>query len=92
MKTIAEYEVKFPSWALSYVINGDDSGITPEDKRLVDSYMSRFPAGAIVDYEAEAGEYFTWCPEFGLACDVVDAHIIVLAPEDLAGNIREGLG
>lgn len=59
MKTIAEYEVEFPAWALSYVINGDDSGITAEDKTIVDAYMSQYPAGAIVDYEADGEEYFT---------------------------------
>ena len=135
METIAEYTgLKIPDWALSYIVNADDSGITPEDKKLVDDYFQQFQDEAekvgghyifgietysddldvaeeylidIIDfdlvYEKEEVDivadckkalakvmelkkrkdewkepYFTWNPEFGLACDVVDCTILIV--------------
>lgn len=83
MKKLAEYEVKFPAWALSYVVNGDSSGISAEDKKQVDTYMRQYEGRGHVEVCTPADDnwepYFDWNPEFGLACDVVDCTILILA-------------
>lgn len=86
MKTIAEYNgLKVPSYALPYLVNGDDSGITPEDKHNIDlwykDYEGRLQEGESLIFAVEDNEqeqYFTWNPEFGLPCDVVDCTILIL--------------
>lgn len=82
MKTVAEYEVKFPAWALSYVVNGDASGIEPEDKKQVDNYMRQYEGRGHVEVCLPAEDnwesHFSWSPEFGLPCDVVDCTILIL--------------
>lgn len=43
MITVKEYKhLQIPIWALSYLVNDDASGITEEDKILVDKYMNRY--------------------------------------------------
>ena len=135
METIAEYNgLRIPDWSLSYIVNGDDSGITPEDKKLVDDYFQQFQdeaekAGGHYIFAVETNEadykkaaedlmeelqiefladdddysnkhywqdriedlcelksrrnqdkesYFTWNPEFGSACNVVDCTILIV--------------
>lgn len=66
---------KIPVWAVTYLVNGDDSGLTPEDKKMVDDYVERLLEkkhlrllGPIDGTESEFEPY----PAFGLACGTVD--------------------
>lgn len=82
MKIKEQYDdVKLPTWSLSYIINGESSGITEDDKKMVDEYMAQFTGGDVIVDVSDEEEYFTWSPEFGLACNVVDATILVLVPD-----------
>jgi len=38
--------LRIPTWALSYIVNADSSGITEEDKNLVDKYLGVFEKAA----------------------------------------------
>ena len=86
MKTLKEYdELAIPSWALSYLVNNDATGLSDEDRAQVDSFIADFEAEAkslnahvmFVD-DAEGGEFFTNSPEFGLPCNCVEAKILIL--------------
>jgi hypothetical protein len=85
MKLINYIEDKFPTYALSYVINGDASGMEDEDiancdewyARLTESLKESHPDARIeflYDDQDESGS-FTPYPAFGLACDTVDCVI-----------------
>jgi len=86
MKTYKRYDVKIPEYALSYLINGDDSGLNTEDIQAIDSYMMTFENesesvnGSIVICSPEENQesYFIASPAFGLACTVQDIHILIL--------------
>jgi hypothetical protein len=77
-----------PAYAVVYLEYGHDSAFTPEDIRNVDGFMAvyyemanQYPGGHVfIDY-GEEESYFTWSPAFGLACDVYDATITILANE-----------
>ena len=72
--------VKIPSWALCYLINGDDSGLDAEDKKTVDDWVEKTREGGVIDVCCpEEGEeaYFCSHPAFGLACDVAECDVIV---------------
>ena len=72
MKTISEYtELAIPDYALSYLVNGDASGLEDSDRLVIDEYMAQFYAeaskeGGSMIFDCGDGEsYFTWHPEFG---------------------------
>ena len=86
MKIIETYEVKLPAYALSYIVNGDSSGIDDNDIKAIDNYMKYFYKQAdsldghvIVSNEENNEEpYFTFSPDFGLACEVMDYKILIV--------------
>lgn len=66
---------KIPGWAVNYLVNSDDSNLTPEDRKTVDDYVERLLKeerlrllGPIDGTESE----FEPHPAFGLACGTVD--------------------
>ena len=62
----------FPSWALCYLINGDDSGLTDDEIAMVDSWVDNSGCNVFsISYFSENDKHFSWSPEFGLACDCV---------------------
>ena len=72
--------VKIPTWALCYLINGDDSGLEAEDKKLVDDWVEKTREGGRINvcYPKEGEEaYFCRYPAFGLPCDVEECDVIV---------------
>ena len=85
METISKHEgLAVPSYALSYLVNADDSGLENNDRDNIDTWYQQFlneakAAGGSVIFGVEgSGEsYFTWSPEFGLACDVTDCTILI---------------
>jgi|WetSurSiteA1Bulk_404760.scaffolds.fasta_scaffold57653_2 hypothetical protein len=92
MKKVSVEVVRFPAYALSYLINGDSSGITEEDVTAIDAWwneqVSALTEGQhlILDPADQADQYFTWHPAFGLACDVIDCNLVVLEPDEEARN------
>lgn len=73
-------KVKIPSWALCYLINSDDSGLDPEDKKTVDDWVEKMREGGRMDVccpnEGEEAYFSNW-PAFGLPCDVEDCDVLV---------------
>ena len=64
-----------PQWAVCYLVNADDSALTPEDKKTVDDYVERLLKeehlrllGPIDGTE----NGFSSHPAFGLPCETVD--------------------
>jgi len=86
MITIRRYDdLRIPDYALSYLVNGDDSGLDEQDKKNIDSYMKNFynvlndEEFIIFAVNQECKEsYFTWHPAFGLACSVIDCTILIV--------------
>lgn len=72
------HAVKIPTWAMSYLVNGDDSALDEDDKATIDTWVERTRNGGSVHVHASDGEpYFCSCPAFGLACDVEDCDVVV---------------
>lgn len=88
MKIHAEYDVKLPNYSLTYLINGDSSGIDGDDILTIDNGMKRFYEIAdsvngsltisVMDSDDNQESYFSSWPLFGLPCSVYDAKIIIL--------------
>lgn len=88
MRTEYDRIARIPDYALSYLINGDDSRLSPEDKKIIDQWKLTYEtmakeANGYFELSQENPEenvdsYFTWNPEFGLACNVYDYHILIL--------------
>lgn len=84
MITVKEYTVKMPSYALSYLVNGDSSALNEEDIAIIDRWYNKLQARAdlfqcvVIIAPGDEEPYFTATPEFGLPCDVVDCTITFL--------------
>ena len=86
METVAEYTgLNVPDYALFYLVNGDDSGIEPDDKAIVDAWYAEFEQKAnavnghvIFSTETDDEGYFSNSPEFGLPCTCYDCTIIIV--------------
>jgi len=87
MKIQAEFSEKVPTWALSYLVNDDCSGITEEDKEMVDKFWNKYQRKADMFHcfvtlnfpeDIDNEKYFCSTPSFGLACDVVDCEVIFM--------------
>jgi len=62
-----------PTWALCYIINGDASGLTDEEIRLVDEAMRKNNIEIVSPrYNEDISHY----PFFGLPTEVEDCDII----------------
>ena len=86
MKIKAQFEERIPSYALSYLINGDMSGLESDDAKNIDKWLAEFDVDgdewmdvSVNDYEEE--EYFTSMPAFGLPCNVMDCTVTVFTKE-----------
>lgn len=85
MMTISEYtELAVPDYALSYLVNGDSSGIDDDDKKTIDEWYQQFideaqaVSGHIIFDASSEDSYFTWDPEFGLACECCNCTILIV--------------
>ena len=68
--------VKLPTWALCYLINGDDE-LSFEDTQLIENWIKKNSFDKYTIFSPiNDDEYFTGYPEFGLACNVVDCNIL----------------
>jgi len=65
---------RIPQWAVCYIVDGNDSGLTPDDKELVDDYVDRLEReglGLVCPMDGTENEFCAH-PAFGLACETVD--------------------
>lgn len=64
---------KIPAYAVCPIEYGDYSGFSDEDEQEIKDFLEEeFPNGYVVDWK-DGEEYFSSCPAFGLATNVVDA-------------------
>ena len=83
---------KVPQWAVCYLVNDDDSGLEPDDKKMVDDFVENLACqGLRLICPIEGTESgFEPYPAFGLACDTVDWTAEVL-PKTYELEYRETL-
>ena len=88
MRIIFQQQVKMPAYAIGYLEYGEGPSLSEEDVDSINIFMatyrvmaSQYPGGHVVVEYGEEEPYFTWSPPFGLACDVYDATITILANE-----------
>jgi hypothetical protein len=63
------FDCEFPTWALNYAVNGDNTGLTSDEVAMVDDWMEHKDFfGSDSD-----NEFFSKFPAFGLPCTCVDA-------------------
>ena len=70
--------VEIPDWALSYLVNGDATGLTDEEFEDVKDFEEQY------EYVSEvpgAERSFSWSPQFGDASDCIDC-IVRERPEE----------
>ena len=70
---------KIPTWSLGYIINGDATGLTDEEIRMIDKWLNDWQVQIVspaTDEEGNAQPYFSHCPLFGLAAEVEDCDIL----------------
>lgn len=91
MKIIDYIEDQLPGYALSYLVNGDDSGIDPEDKENADGWIKGCEATLLAKYpdatielitrdDDEGG--FVHSPAFGLACNAIDCVVVAMVDNE----------
>lgn len=79
MKTINQFEVGIPVWAMSYLINNDASGLEDGEIQQVDEFMACYYAmGHVIIGTPDENHYFSTCPAFGLPCDVFECTILIM--------------
>ena len=78
MKIIKEIDVKFPTYAISYLEYGEPGDLSEQDIKNVDEWYNTLkcdesPYGPNFDFGTCS--YFEPYPVFGLPCDCVDLKI-----------------
>ena len=80
-----QQNARIPSYALSYLINGDASGLPVEDKLRIDKWYQLWQDvadrvnGTVVIAPVDDREFYTKYPEFGLPCQCTECDILVLS-------------
>ena len=64
-----EYVEDFPTWAITYCIYDDSSGMPDKDKKIVDDWMEENGYSHIADVVENTRNEFNKYPAFGLACE-----------------------
>jgi hypothetical protein len=94
MKTLATYEVRFPTWAICPLINGDACECAEEDA-LIEAFEAEYLAiatdmGGTVTYQLTDDEaYFTSSPEFGLPCNVEDMTVYIFDAPTISEYVHD---
>jgi len=86
LQTVLKTNEDVPDYALSYLVNGDDSGLEDRDQATIDTWYEQYQdladmrgGNVIISPGDEHGE-FTNRPAFGLACSTTPTTILILAP------------
>lgn len=83
MESVVE---RIPGWSLCYIVNGDATGLSEEDLKMVHDFYENYrkegmEIQGIYPVKDEAGnseEYFSRFPAFGLPGEVVDCDVLYL--------------
>lgn len=70
---------KIPTWSIGYIINGDSTGLTEDEIRMIDNWLNEWQVeivSPITDGQGNAQPYFSHCPLFGLPAEVEECDII----------------
>ncbi len=81
--TMEKTTEKIPTWSLSYLVNGDASGLTDEEIQTIDRWYKDMGAqvvSPIMDDECNLHPYFSHYPAFGLPTEAVDCDILYTQP------------
>lgn len=65
-----------PTWAICALINGDYSGLSDADIRLINDWQELTNL-SVIGTEEDSTEYFTKYPSFGLATNVIDCICVI---------------
>jgi hypothetical protein len=95
MKIINYISAKIPTYALSYLVNGDASGLEDADQANIDQWFDTCRAnlaashpGADISFhyrDTEEGSFQPF-PAFGLACDCISGAIVAMVGNDEPGD------
>lgn len=72
---------KIPTWSIGYIINGDSTGLTEDEIRMIDNWLNDWQVeivSPITDGQGNALPYFSHCPLFGLPAEVEECDIIYM--------------
>lgn len=76
---------RIPTYALPYLVNGDATGLTTEDKRIIDEASCRHGIEVVVpitdSVEGSPQPYFSSSPMFGKPTEVEDCIVIMSQTE-----------
>lgn len=70
---------KIPTWSIGYIINGDSTGLTEDEIRMIYNWLNGWQVeivSPITDEQGNTQPYFSRCPLFGLPAEVEDCDII----------------
>lgn len=70
---------KIPTWSIGYIINGDSTGLTEDEIRMIDNWLNEWQVeivSPITGGQGNAQPYFSHCPLFGLPAEVEECDII----------------
>lgn len=68
---------KIPTWAFGYIFNGDMTGLTDEEVKLIDETLGQIGVDIVcTPLDEEVQPYFTHYPLFGLPTEVEDCVIL----------------
>lgn len=77
MKHKEVIKMEIPEWALCYLVNGDSTGLSDEDTKMVQDWERDNHVYEVEPLEEEGS--FSRYPEFGKACNVVECNVFIYA-------------
>lgn len=69
---------KIPIWSLGYLINGDVTGLTDEEIKMIEDWwhIQRVELVCLIEQEEDTQPYFSHYPLFGLPAEVEDCIVL----------------
>ncbi len=67
---------KIPTGALCYIINGDPTGLSDEDIKMVDGFMQKWQVEIVSPLCQDGNASFSHYPAFGLPAEVEECKVI----------------
>lgn len=91
MKIINHISAQIPTYALSYLVNGDASGLEDDEQATIDAWLAdcrenlttAHPGArvGVITRDNFTGS-FTHRPAFGLACDCIPGAVVAMVPDE----------
>lgn len=66
---------KIPTWALCYIINGDPTGLSDEDIKMIDGFMQKWQVEIVSPLSQDGNASFSHYPAFGLPAEVEECKV-----------------